>query len=179
MRIAFCCILVVMGTGLLGCSTGSSFQEPDDNISLVRKTFVSAWAYGDGEDHPRTDSAILGGELVGTAPLLVGTIVEALKGRHDPFGPDGSPVSGTYSLVQVDFGDADPWEDITDDLLSRRYDGNWDDGVQASGTSLHTYTDPGVYQIRSRATAFDGEVVVIPEELVVTVTVLAPVADTT
>lgn len=65
------------------------------------------------------------------------------------------------SNLKIDFGDGSGWQDIT--ALYYVMDFDYDDGVDLSRVARHTYTEPGVYNIRARATYWDGQVVSLDE----------------
>jgi hypothetical protein len=105
--------------------------------------------------------------VTGSAPCTIGAVI---GGTNHPNFLGGS----MYLQVQIDWGDGSGWVDVTADKPS--YDYYYDDGMDPNGCSQHTYAEPGVYRIRSRATYWDGQVVesrsgcIYTEEPTVTVT---------
>ncbi|MCH7472556.1 hypothetical protein IIA79_06355 [bacterium] len=104
----------------------------------------------------------------GVAPIHLDAYVWISAGDNDR----GEQALG--ELIEIDFGDGSGWINVTEQMKEYNSARWFYEGQDPQDLYIrHTYTEPGEYVIRARATFWDGEVVYSESAFEPTITVLA------
>jgi PKD repeat protein len=150
MKTATICNLLYLALSLTSCDTGARYYLPVEPIERLLASDI--WVVKDGVADENSWSL-----ATGNTPLEVAFTVGASTSDRD----SGLREDQKIPSMEVDFGDGSGWQDIT--ALYYVMDFDYDDGVDLSRVAGHTYTEPGEYIIRARATYWDGEVISLDE----------------
>lgn len=126
--------------GGVSCGGGFRIGTP---VYLERDALMHAVLVSSGAQNTLWD-------VSGPAPLELRVSMNYTTGEQD-----GGAVSDVIHGAALNFGDGTGWIDVTAEFL------NDQDihGTHLDGNMLHTYFEPGSYEIHGRLTYWDGEVV--------------------